>query len=97
MLFGMLGGALSALASLYMTGKKLTNTLWFNPRLSTVTGKSGCAQIGKFRYEDPRCRRFSLWQESASEEAQMGTYASDGSRAGLRRFQHARRRCQWDR
>ena len=32
MLFGMLGGALSALASLYMTGKKLTNTLWFDPR-----------------------------------------------------------------
>lgn len=32
MLFGMLGGALSALVSLYMTGKKLTNTLWFDPR-----------------------------------------------------------------
>ena len=34
MLFGMLGGALSALVSLYMTGKKLTNTLWFDPRLA---------------------------------------------------------------
>ncbi len=32
MLFGVLGGALSALVSLYMTGKKLTNTLWFDPR-----------------------------------------------------------------
>ena len=32
MLFGMLGGALSALVSLYMTDKKLTNTLWFDPR-----------------------------------------------------------------
>lgn len=32
MMFGMLGGALSALVSLYMTGKKLTNTLWFDPR-----------------------------------------------------------------
>jgi hypothetical protein len=32
MLFGMLGGALSALVSLYITGKKLTNTLWFDPR-----------------------------------------------------------------
>lgn len=32
MLFGMLGGALSALVSLYLTGKKLTNTLWFDPR-----------------------------------------------------------------
>lgn len=38
MLFGMLGGALSALVSLYMTGKKLTNTLWFDqrPALSLV-------------------------------------------------------------
>lgn len=34
MLFGMLGGVLSALVSLYMTGKKLTNTLWFDPRPS---------------------------------------------------------------
>jgi hypothetical protein len=32
MLFGMLGGGLSALVSLYMTGKKLINTLWFDPR-----------------------------------------------------------------
>lgn len=32
MLFGMLGGALSALVSLYITGKKLTNTAWFDPR-----------------------------------------------------------------
>ncbi len=32
MLFGMLGGALSALVSLYMTGKKLTNSVWFDPR-----------------------------------------------------------------
>jgi hypothetical protein len=32
MLFGMLGGALSALVSLYLTGKKLTNTVWFDPR-----------------------------------------------------------------
>ena len=32
MLFGMLGGALSALVSLYITGKKLTNTAWFDQR-----------------------------------------------------------------
>lgn len=32
MLFGSLGGALSALVSLYMTRRKLTNTLWFDPR-----------------------------------------------------------------
>jgi hypothetical protein len=32
MLFGMLGGALSALVSLYMTGRKLTNSVWFDPR-----------------------------------------------------------------
>jgi uncharacterized membrane protein len=32
MLFGMLGGALSALVSLYMTGKNLTNSVWFDPR-----------------------------------------------------------------
>lgn len=32
MLFGMLGGALSALVSLYMTGKKLPDTAWFDPR-----------------------------------------------------------------
>lgn len=32
MLFGMIGGALSALVSLYMTGRKLTSTLWFDPR-----------------------------------------------------------------
>ena len=37
MLFGMLGGALSTLVSLYMTGKKLTNTVWFDPRLMTTT------------------------------------------------------------
>ncbi len=43
MLFGMLGGALSALVSLYMTGKKLTNTVWFDPRpaLSVVKVVTG--------------------------------------------------------
>jgi hypothetical protein len=43
MLFGVLGGALSALVSLYMTGKKLTNTLWFDPRpaLSLVKAVMG--------------------------------------------------------
>jgi hypothetical protein len=39
MLFGMLGGALSALVSLYMTSKKLTNTLWFDPRPSLTLVK----------------------------------------------------------
>lgn len=32
MLFGMLGGGLSGLVSLYMTKKTLVNTLWFDPR-----------------------------------------------------------------
>ncbi len=32
MLFGMLGGAISALLSLYVTSKKFTSTLWFDPR-----------------------------------------------------------------
>jgi hypothetical protein len=32
MIFGMLGGALSALLSLYITDKQFTNTMWFDPR-----------------------------------------------------------------
>jgi hypothetical protein len=39
MLFGMLGGALSALVSLYITDDRFPNTLWFDPRPPLVLVK----------------------------------------------------------
>lgn len=39
MLFGMLGGAISALVSLYITNRQFTNTLWFDPRPGLVVVK----------------------------------------------------------